>query len=122
MSTSTIIAHEEIEGRVHSQVDFAKDFGKYGEQINVEIQHDPCCPGKVCIGVLHESQRMQVVSLYLNRDRAYSAALALLAAVAHIDHQEKFTNGPDDGSEEQWRDAHARAMDWVMDNMAEAKW
>jgi hypothetical protein len=116
MSTSNIIAHEEIEGLVYSQVDFAKDFGQYGEQVHLEIQHDPCCPGEICLGVLHDSQRMGVVSLYLDRDRAITTAIALLAAAAHADRPRFFTDESIINEEEQWRNAHELATTWVREN------
>lgn len=117
--TSTIIAHDDIAAELTVSASFAAEYDRGGEGVRLEIQHDPCCPGEVCFGVLHDSQRMQVTTLYLAPHAAVAAALALLAGAAHAVRGESFGD-TGDGREESWRDAHARAMAWVQKHPAEA--
>jgi hypothetical protein len=117
--TSTIIAHDEITGKLFTSEGFAAVYGGCGEAGRVEILHDPCCRGEVCLGVAHESQRMQVASLYLSQEAAVTAAVALLAAVAHIQRPAgtDFGSVEEDVSEEAWREGHERATAWVRENV-----
>ena len=108
---STIISHDEIRGELFAGEQFA------GDEVTIEIQHDPCCPGEVCFGALHESQHMQVASVYLTQEVAVQAAVALLAAAAHIQRPVGSDFGENDGSEESWRASHERAAAWVRENV-----
>lgn len=111
----SIIAHEEIESRFYSTEEFESG------PVTLEIQHDPCIPGEVSIGVCVEGQYMYVSRMYLSRDAALSAAFALRAAVMHIDHPDMFTDESLD-NEEQWRDAHAKALKLVMESYGKERW
>ena len=83
--------------------------------VTVGVQHDPCCPGQVCIGVPQEDHDLDVADIDLDRDQAHRTALAILAAVAHIDHPE-WMDGRGGGTDEEWQDAHAEARHWVSEH------
>lgn len=87
------------------------------EAPNVTIQHDPCCPGEVCVGVNAQGIHMDIADLYLSPTAARTMAVALLASAEHAERRDDFTHGHEDtGTDEQWRDEHARAIEWVRAN------
>jgi hypothetical protein len=117
----SIIAHEEIKARLYVGDELVGDDWSGLPMTSVEIQHDLCCPREITIGCLSKGHRMYMTTMYLSRDAALSVAFALRAAVMHIDHPDMFTDDDLD-DEAQWRDAHAKALEWVMKQYGKERW